>query len=344
MKINKTYLSLLLICSFFFAQAQDGIPTYSDYFADNLYLLHPSMAGAANYNKLRISARQQWFDQEDAPNLQTLSFNARIGDRSGIGVIVFNDKNGYHSQTGGYLTYAHHIMFSRSKADLNQLSFGISAGLIQSKLDETNFDPNDFDPIVAGIIQSSSYFNVDAGVSYNFLNFSGHVTAKNIIFQNRNLFTEDLEPNNQRTYLISSAYFVTTAYGKWAYEPSFLFQWKERTGEQSIDVNFKAYRELEFGRIWAGLSYRNSFDGSEFLDGTEIKNQKLQYITPVLGVNYNKFMFAYTYTYQSGSVRFESGGFHQITLGYNFLDGKITRWSQDMQYNGMLRPSTRGGK
>ncbi|MEM7185866.1 MAG: type IX secretion system membrane protein PorP/SprF [Bacteroidota bacterium] len=338
MNTKRTYFSLLLICSFFFAQAQDGIPTYTDYFADNLYLLHPSMAGAANYNKLRLSARQQWFDQDDAPNLQTLSFNARVGERSGIGAIVFNDKNGYHSQTGGYLTYAHHIMFSRSEADLNQISFGLSAGLIQSRLDETNFDPNDFDPVIAGIIQSSSYFNVDAGVSYNFLNFSGHVTAKNIIFRNRNLFTEDLEPNNQRTYLISSAYFWSAAYGKWAYEPSFLFSWKERTGEQSIDVNFKAYREMEFGRLWAGLSYRRSFDGSEFLDGNEIRNQKLSYITPVLGVNYNKFMFAYTYTYQSGSVRFESGGFHQITLGYNFLEGKIKRWSQDMRYNGMLRP------
>jgi len=338
MNIKRTYFSLLFICSFFFAQAQDGIPTYTDYFADNLYLLHPSMAGAANYNKLRISARQQWFDQDEAPNLQTLSFNARIGDRSGVGVIIFNDKNGYHSQVGGYLTYAHHIMFSRSKADLNQISFGISAGLIQSRLDETRFDPNDFDPIVAGIIQSSSYFNVDAGVSYNFLNFSGHVTAKNVIFQNRNLFTEDLEPNNQRTYLISSAYFVDTSYGLWAYEPSFLFSWKERTGEQSVDINFKAYREMEFGRLWGGLSYRRSFDGSEYLDGNEIKNQKLQYITPVLGVNFNKFMFAYTYTYQTGSVQFENGGFHQITLGYNFLEGKIARWSQDMQYNGMLRP------
>lgn len=339
MNIKRTYFSLLFICSFFFAQAQDGIPTYSDYFSDNLYLLHPSMAGAANYNKLRLTARQQWFDQDDAPNLQTISFNARLAEQSGIGAIVFNDKNGYHSQTGAYLTYAHHIMFSRSKADLNQISFGLSAGLIQSRLDETNFDPNDFDPIVAGIIQSSSYFNVDAGLSYNFLNFSGHVTAKNIIFQNRNLFTEDLEPNNQRTYLISAAYFMNTSYGVWAYEPSFLVSWKERTGEQSVDVNFKAYREVEFGRVWGGLSYRRSFDGSEFLDGNEIKDQKLQYITPVLGVNYDKFMFAYTYTYQTGSVRFESGGFHQITLGYNFLDGKISRWSQDMRYNGMLRPS-----
>ncbi|NNM22910.1 MAG: type IX secretion system membrane protein PorP/SprF [Flavobacteriaceae bacterium] len=342
MKINKTYLSLVLICSFFFAQAQDGIPTYSDYFSDNMYLLHPAMAGAANYNKLRLSARQQWFDQDEAPNLQTLSFNARVGERSGLGAIIFNDKNGYHSQVGGYITYAHHIRFSRSNVDLNQVSFGLSAGLIQSRLDETRFDPNDFDPVIAGIIQSSSYFNIDAGVSYNFLNFSAHLTAKNLIFQNRNLFTQDLEPNNQRTYLFSSAYYAPTAYGKWAFEPGFLFQWKERTGEQAIDVNFKAYRELEFGRVWGGLSYRRSFDGAEYLDGNEIKNQKLQYFTPVLGVNFNKFMFAYTYTYQSGSVRFENGGFHQITLGYNFLEGKIVRWSQDMRYNGMLRPNTKG--
>ncbi len=340
MNIKKTLLSLLILCSSF-VYAQDGIPTYTDYFSDNLYLLHPSMAGAADYSKLRVTARQQWFDQDDAPNVQTLSFNTRLTDQSGIGVIVFNDQNGYHSQTGGYLTYAHHIMFSRSKADLNQVSFGLSAGLIQNKLDETQFDPNDFDPVIAGIIQSSSYFNVDAGMSYNFLNFSSHFTVKNLLFRNRNLFTEEIEPNNQRSYNLAAAYFVNTAYGKWAYEPSFLFQWKERTGEQGIDINFKVYRELEEARVWGGISYRRSFDGSEFLDGNEISDQKLQLITPVLGVNYKKFLFAYTYSYQTGSVRFENGGFHQITLGYNFLEGKIQNWSQDMQYNGMLRPRNR---
>lgn len=321
MKIKKAYLILFLFIGSYL-HAQDGIPIYSDYFADNLYLLHPSMAGAASYNQLRLTARQQWFDQDEAPNLQTLNFNARLGDRSGVGAIVFNDKNGYHSQTGGYLTYAHHIMFSRSEADLNQLSFGLSAGLVQSKLDETQFDPNDFDPIIAGIIQSSSYFNLDAGMSYNFLNFSGHFTVKNIIFQNRNLFSEKLEPNNQRQYLVSAAYAIGAVNAIWTYEPSFLFQWRERTGEQALDVNFKAYREMDFGTLWGGLSYRRSFDGSEFLNGTEVKTQKLQYFTPVVGVNYKQFMFAYTYTYQSGNVRFQSGGFHQITLGYDFLGNR----------------------
>lgn len=321
MKIKKAYLILFLLCASYL-KAQDGIPVYTDYFADNLYILHPSMAGAAAHNQLRLTARQQWFDQNDAPNLQTLSFNARLGDRSGVGAIIFNDKNGYHSQTGGYLTYAHHIMFSRSEADLNQLSFGLSAGLIQSRLDETQFDPNDFDPVIAGIIQSSSYFNVDAGISYNFLDFSGHFTVKNIIFQNRNIFSEKFEPNNQRQYLFSAAYAIGGTYATWTYEPSVLFQWRERTGEQAIDINFKTYREMDFGKLWGGVSYRRSFDGAEFLNGTEVSTQKLQYISPVLGVNYKKFMFAYTYTYQSGNIRFTSGGFHQITLGYDFLGNR----------------------
>ena len=128
------------------------------------------MAGAAGSNQIRFTNRKQWFDQEDAPNLGTLSFNTSLGTQSGLGVILFTDRNGYHSQTGGYLGYAHHLLLSRSRSDLNQVSFGIRLGFIQQKLDETQFDLNDFDPVIAGIVQSSSYFNVDAGVSYNFLN------------------------------------------------------------------------------------------------------------------------------------------------------------------------------
>lgn len=326
MIIKKTYIILLLMLSQI-AYSQDGIPLYSDYFADNLYLLHPSMAGAASHNQVRLTARKQWFDQDDAPNLQTLNFNTRLGESSAIGAIFFNDKNGYHSQTGGYITYAHHLMFSRSDVDLNQLSFGISFGLIQSRLDETQFDPEDFDPIIAGILQSSSYFNIDAGVSYNFLNFSSHFTIKNIIFQNRKINDEGFEPNNQRKYLVSAAYAIGQFGATWVYEPSFLFQFSERTGEQAIDVNFKAYRNMDFGKLWGGLSYRRSFDGAEYLNGDEIKDQKLQYITPVVGINFNKFMFAYTYSYQTGNVRFQSGGLHQITLGYNFLGGRDEPYS-----------------
>ena len=132
--------TVLFIFSTQFINSQEGLPIYSDYLTDNYYLLHPSMAGVANCNKVRLTSRKQWLDQSESPNLQTLSINGRIGDsKSGIGAIVFNDKNGYHSQTGAYFTYAHHLLFSRNRVDLNMLSFGISAGMIQYKLDETAF-------------------------------------------------------------------------------------------------------------------------------------------------------------------------------------------------------------
>ena len=78
MNFKKRYLVLLLFISQI-SLAQEGIAVYSDYLSDNYYLIHPSMAGAANCAKIRLTARQQWFGQEDAPKLQTLSFNGRIG-------------------------------------------------------------------------------------------------------------------------------------------------------------------------------------------------------------------------------------------------------------------------
>ena len=338
MRLRKTIFSIFVLCATI-GQAQDGLPIYSDYFADNLYLLHPSMAGAASYGKLRVTARQQWFDQNEAPNIQTLSFHNRVGQNSGLGAIVFNDQNGYHSQVGGYITYAHHLLFSRNRFEINQLSFGMSVGMMESKLDETNFDPSQYDPVIAGIIQTTGYFNVDAGMSYNFLDFAAHFTVKNLLFRNRSLYSEEFESNNQRTYILSSAYGIPSNTGPYTYEPSVMFQYKERTQEQSIDMNFKVFRAMEYGSIFAGLSYRKSFDGAEYIDGNAIKNQKLQYVTSVIGTTYDRFMFAYTYSYQTGSIRLESGGYHQITLGYNFLGGKHKGWDQDMRYNGMLRPN-----
>lgn len=326
MKLNKIYLLLALLFALT-STAQEGLPIYSDYFASNYYLLHPSMAGAASYNQVRLTARQQWFDQNDSPNLQTASVNARVSDKSGLGAIFYNDKNGRFSQTGGYLTYAHHLLLSRSEVDLNQLSFGLSAGLIQSRFDPT--DISNFgdagDPLLNSdnaFLRNGSFFNIDTGVSYNFLNFSGHFTIKNLLFVDGPTVQEpEATNNNQRRYLISAAYAITSG-NYWAFEPSFLFQWQEATGQSAVDINFKAYRTFDFGKVWGGISHRRALDGAEFVDGNGISTQNLQYWTPVLGVNYNDFMFAYTYSALAGPINFTGGGFHQITVGYDFLGGR----------------------
>lgn len=308
-------LFFISYCSF----SQEGVPVYSDYLSDNYYLIHPSMAGASNCAKIRLTGRRQWFDQEDAPELQTLSLNGKVGEKAGAGIILFNDKNGYHSQKGVKLSYAYHLMFSRDEVDLNQLSFGISAGLIQSQLDETEFmQSGDWDPIIDGtVVQKDSYFNVDIGASYNYLDFYAHATVKNVIETRRDIYTE-YESDNLRKYLLSAGYIFGNR-EKIVWEPSVLFQMVDQTKEKSIDINFKAYKTLDFGKLWAGLSYRRSLDGAEYLDGNSVSKQKLQYITPIVGVNYDRFMFAYTYSQLSGAVKFDNGGYHQITLGIDLF-------------------------
>ncbi|MFK7747324.1 MAG: type IX secretion system membrane protein PorP/SprF [Kordia sp.] len=319
----KKYLAIVAIafgvqCSF----SQDGLPVYVDYLSDNLYLIHPSMAGASNASKLRLTARQQWFDVDNAPSLQTLSFNTRIGDKVGFGAIAYNDENGNFSQQGAYLTFAYHLLLSRNRVDLNQLSFGISTGFTQGSLDETGFDIiNNPDPAILGTRLNTTYFNVDFGASYYFFDFYAHLTVKNALPTQRDLFSQEFESQNQRRYLASAGYTFGQYGSDWKYEPSMMFQYTEETQESSIDANIKVYRSLEFGSVWGGLSYRRSLDGAEFVNGTQVDNQKLQYITPFIGVNYNKFMFAYTYSYQANSLVLSNGGYHQLTLGYDFGRG-----------------------
>jgi type IX secretion system PorP/SprF family membrane protein len=313
---NRFILFFVLIS--FFSFSQEGIPVYSDYLSDNYYLIHPSMAGAANCAKIRLTGRKQWFGQGEAPELQTLSFNGRIGEKMGAGIILFNDQNGFHSQKGIKLTYAYHLMFSRDEVDLNQLSFGISGGLIQNQLDETTFlKSGDFDPIVFGQNQKDSYFNMDVGASYNYLDFYAHATVQGLIETRRNLYTT-YESDNLRKYLLSAGYvFGNNSNLSW--EPSVLFQLIDRTKEKIVDINLKAYKQMDFGKIWAGISYRRSLDGALYSVGTRTYSQKLQYFTPVLGVNFNQFMFAYTFTNVIGDITFNNGGYHQITLGMNLF-------------------------
>ncbi|MBT8325897.1 MAG: type IX secretion system membrane protein PorP/SprF [Winogradskyella sp.] len=321
MKLKTNCLIAFFALMTWLGTSQEGIPIYSDYLTDNYYLIHPSMAGVANCAKIRVTARQQWFGVDDAPNLQTVSAHGRLGDSpSAIGGILFNDSNGYHATVGGYASFAYHIMFSRNEIDLNMLSFGINAGFLQYKLDETEFlAPGDFDQLVAGIEQSATNFNIDFGFSYHFIDFYAHFTAKNILKNEGINFNEQgFEFDNLRTYLLSTGYVFSNIGSEWSYEPSLMYMYRDATQESTIDVNFKAYKEMDFGKVWGGLSYRRSLDGAEFVDGSSVSSQKLQYITPFLGVDYDSFVFAYTYSYQANTVNFNTGGFHQLTLGYNF--------------------------
>lgn len=308
MKNRYKLVILFLIFLISKASSQETLPVYSDYLSDNVYLLHPAAAGIGECGKIRLTGRGQWFDVKDAPNLQTLSFHTRLGEFSnnGFGAILFNDKNGYHSQQGIQLTYAYHINMNRDDY-FNQLSFGLSASGVSNQVNQTRFLN---DPTVSPIVKSDFYFNVDFGAAYHYGGYFTYFTIKNLLLTGKNSLNGLYEPYNLRSYFLNMGYFFGNRDGV-QFEPSFLLYLKEQTAEKYIDVNLKAYKTFGKTQVWLAASYRKNFDGNSYFDA--------QYITPILGINHKRFMVSYTYTSQLDAVQLSNGGFHQITLGYNLF-------------------------
>ena len=302
------YIRICLLSIVFFSinsRAQETLPIYTDYLSDNIFLIHPAAAGIGNSSKLRLTARQQWIGVPNAPALQTISFHTKFGEESnaGYGLVLFNDKNGFHSQQGVQGTYAYHLPMSNGRF-FEQLSFGLSFTFVQNQSDQRTFNG---DPTVAAIVESTSYYNADFSVAYHKGGFSSYFTVKNLFLTAKNNLNVQ-EPLDLRNYILSAGYY----FGKENYvqlEPSVMLQFREGTGEKLADINLKVYKTLSKTQLWAALSYRRNFDAN-IIDNAS-------YFSPIVGVNFKNFMFSYTYTKQLNEILFADSGFHQISLGIN---------------------------
>jgi len=309
MKIVKSLILLIVFFLSFEGESQETLPIYSDYLSDNVYLVHPSAAGIGNTGKLRFTARQQWAGVKDAPTLQTISYHNRFREKAALGFILFNDSNGFHSQKGIQGTFAYHLDLNRASV-FNQLSFGLSFTAVQNQVDQTQFSG---DPTVEEIIRSDGYYNADFSIAYHKKGLSSYLTVKNLLLSAKNNLNNNLEPLDLRNYILSLGYYFGDKQS-FQFEPSVMIQLRESTGERIVDFNLKAYKEFDKAQLWGALSYRKGFDAKPIED--------LVYITPIIGVNYNKWMFSYTYTRQMNDIVLTDLGFHQVSIGVNLFTRK----------------------
>ena len=307
------YVRFCVICVLFFSfknYSQETLPIYQDYLSDNVFLIHPSAAGIGNSSKLRMTARQQWAGISNAPALQTLSFHTKFGEdsKAGYGFILFNDKNGYHSQKGIQGTYSYHLPLSGGRI-FEQLSFGLGFTVVQNQVDQSLFSG---DPAVAQIIETTSYYNADFSVAYHKGGFSSYFTVKNLLPTAKNNLNVQ-QPLDLRNFIFSAGYY----YGKDNFiqlEPSLMVQLRESTGERIADFNIKAYKTISETQIWAALSYRQSFDTNAI--------ENTQFLSPIIGLNFKNLMFSYTFTNQMNNTVLSTSGFHQISVGLNLWTRK----------------------
>jgi type IX secretion system PorP/SprF family membrane protein len=297
----KKILLLLFIITILptYGQELQLAPT-SHYLADNPFVIAGAYAGIGEFYKIRLTGEAQWLGVKDAPQTQSLSFDARIADRSGIGAIFFNDKNRNTSQKGGQLTYAHHITISEFN---NQyLSFGLSYKFTNFNIDISNIITSD--PSVQSYNVNNS--NFDLSFLYRVENFFISFNAVNIL--NKTVKPTILkEPMNIRNYYLYSGFLLKNKFSSIEYEPSILYQIYESDGRSSLDLNLKIRKMTGENYIWGGINLRLLADQSF----------KANSLAPLIGFRQNKFYAAYSFNISLNQLQNYNSGTHMLTIGFD---------------------------
>ncbi|MEO2052715.1 PorP/SprF family type IX secretion system membrane protein [Flagellimonas beolgyonensis] len=284
------------------------IPQLSQYLSDNPFVMSPSFAGIGNYVKVRMNGLTQWVGIKDAPDTQSLSADVRLGNRSGIGMVLYNDSNGETKQRGGKVSFAHHLTLDKYEAQY--LSLALSFNLNQFRIDIENFEDNNDLAVVND--RASSNPNFDLGTLYRKGGFYLSLNVANILNKDFEKFNPIFEPNTLRNYYLYTGYqYRKHKRDNFEIEPSIFFQYFENDGRSITDINtkFKWFDFLDY--YYAGITYR--FLNDQF--GTPL------YVAPVIGLKKGDFYFGYSYQVIMNEILGYSSGTHVVTLGIDLFQG-----------------------
>ena len=306
--MRNSLLTLVFFISAFVLRGQElTIPQLSQYLADNPFVMSPTYAGIGDHVKIRLNGLTQWVGIKDAPDTQSLAADMRIGEKSGIGTLLYNDSNGETKQRGARLSFAHHLTLDRYDDEF--LSFGLSYNFNQFRIDIQNFDSPD---IAVTDDRATTNHNFDVGMLYRYDKFYFSINASNILDKDLSNFNPIYEPNRLRNYYVYTGYrYMKKRTSKVEVEPSIFFQLFESDGRSVTDLNLK-FRFYDFeDYYYAGINYR-------FLND-QIGNPL--YIAPIAGLKKSNFYFGYSYQVILNELLGYSSGTHVVTLGVDLFQG-----------------------
>jgi type IX secretion system PorP/SprF family membrane protein len=304
----KKLIVLVLFLSAFAVKSQElTIPQLSQYLADNPFVMSPTYAGIGDHVKIRINGLTQWVGIKDAPDTQSLAADARIGETSGLGMMLYNDSNGQTKQRGARVSFAHHLTIDRYNDQF--LSFGLSYNFNQFRIDIEEFDA--LDPSVTDDRATTNH-NFDVGMLYRWDKFYISANASNLINKDLTKFNPIYEPNTLRNYYVYTGYrYKKNKNSDLEIEPSVFLQLFESDGRSVTDLNIK-FRWYDFeDYYYAGFTYRflNDQIGSPL------------YVAPIVGLKKSNFYFGYSYQVILNEILGYSSGTHVVTLGVDLFQG-----------------------
>lgn len=280
---------LMLIGGYSFGQQKTVLSQYMF----NGQVLNPAYSGV--HEKLSATAlyRNQWVNLEGAPTIQTLTVNTGFKrNKTGVGIMISNDKLGIHRDLSLYLSYSYKIQVKNGA-----LSMGLQGGFNHLRSDFTQLNlKNPGGPILTGI-RGKYNPNFGAGLFYYsdiaYIGISApYLISNEIIKATEGVISEARE--KRYYYMTAGRAFNLNQNVIW--KPSILIRFQEDAPlGYDLNTNF-IFHEL----VTLGASYRS---GDAFLWLFELQLN-------------DKFRFGYAYDMTSSELNQFSNGTHELMLNY----------------------------
>jgi type IX secretion system PorP/SprF family membrane protein len=267
-------------------------PLFSQYMFNRL-ALNPAYAGCKQSASFSTLYRHQWTGFDNAPRTFVLSGHTSFSNmRMGAGGYIMYDQAGPLSYLSFAGSYAYRIRLAR----MTYLSFGVSAGLSQYRVDGSEIttfseiQQGTVDPIFTKSSQVVWQPEATAGAFFNMPNFYAGISAR--LFEYDVRFYDGSDRKRFRSYMFTSGVDIRLS-NSTILTPSVFLRYEWDSFQADLNANL-----MFIQKFWVGAGYRTQ-DAVVFMAGF--------YPHP-------QFRIGYAYDLGVSALRTAHSGSHEIML------------------------------
>jgi type IX secretion system PorP/SprF family membrane protein len=294
-----TYIILITIITGSAGLKAQQMPHYTQYMFND-FVINPAVAGVYDYFQIRTNHRFQWVGLVDPPMTNSIGFYGPSAKRDmGYGGYIYNDVTGPTSRAGITGSYAYNIAVT---GDI-RLSMGLSASIMQYRIDGTQLNPADVsDPTLLNMVSTSYLPDAGLGLYLYADQFYVGLSVAQLLNNNIKIFDNKDGVNRLKTHINLIGAYRFWLNEDWLIEPSVMVK-----GTVPKELSFDLTARVEWRKmLWGAVSYR-------FQDAIGI----------LVGYSFDESLFfGYSYDISVSSIRTYQTGSHEIMIGYRFNDIK----------------------